>query len=164
MTSYLLGRGYQRVAFVGLPGTGNERVRERRRGYYAALASANIVRDDALVLETVGGVENGARALLRLMEICPEVDAIFFAGDVLAIGAMMECARRGWDVPRHVAIAGFDDWEISRQFATPVTTLDIPRYRIGEHAAELMLRRLDGDKGQIEPVDVGFRIIERQST
>jgi LacI family gluconate utilization system Gnt-I transcriptional repressor len=164
MTEYLLRRGYRRVAFVGLPVAGNERVRERRRGYYAALAAAEISRDDALVLETVGGVENGARTLLQLMEIQPEVNAIFFAGDVLAIGAMMECARRGWDVPKRVAIAGFDDWEISRQFATPITTLDIPRYRIGERAAELMLRRLDGDKGKIAPIDVGFRIIERQST
>jgi len=164
MTDYLLSRGYRRIAFVGLPGARNERVRERRRGYHAALAAANIPQDDTLVLETVGSFENGAQALLRLMAIRPSVDAIFFAGDVLAIGAMMECTRRGWQVPKKIAIAGFDDWEISRQFATPITTLDIPRYRIGECAAELMLRRLDGDKGKIEPIDVGFRIIERQST
>ncbi len=164
MTSYLLGRGYCRVAFVGLPGAGNERARERRRGYQAALTAAKIPRDDTLIVETTGSFENGAQALLRLTEGGTEVDAIFFAGDVLAIGAMMECVRRGWEVPKRVAIAGFDDWEVSRQFKTPITTLDIPRYRIGECAAELMLRRLDGDKGKIEPVDVGFRIIERQST
>ena len=63
-----------------------------------------------------------------------------------------------------VAIAGVDDWEVSRQFATPITALEIPRYLIGERAAELMLRRLDGDQGNIRPIDVGFRIIERQST
>lgn len=164
MTGYLLGRGYGRVAFVGLPLLGNERVKERQRGYYAALAAAKVPRDDALVVEVPGSFENGAHALLRLIKARPNVDAIFFAGDVLAIGAMMECTRRGWQVPKKIAIAGFDDWEISRQFATPITTLDIPRYRIGECAAELMLRRLDGDKGKIEPVDVGFRIIERKST
>ena len=164
MTAYLLGRGYERVAFVGLPIHGNERVRERQRGYQAALASAKIPQDDTLIVETPGSFENGAQALLRLMAVRPKIDAIFFAGDVLAIGAMIECERRGWQVPKHVAIAGFDDWEISRQFATPITTLDIPRYKIGERAAELMLRRLDGDKTRIEPVDVGFSIIERKTT
>ncbi len=38
------------------------------------------------------------------------------------------------------------------------------RYEIGKQAAELMLRRLDGDQSRIAPVDVGFRIIERRST
>ena len=164
MTQHLLGRGYARVAFVGLPLNGNERVKERQRGYQAALAAATIARDDALIVETPGGFENGAQTLVHLMTIRPKVDAIFFAGDVLAIGAMMECERRGWQVPRRVAIAGFDDWEISGRFATPITTLDIPRYRIGECAAELLLRRLDGDKDGIPPVDVGFSIIERKST
>ena len=101
---------------------------------------------------------------VHLLETRPDIDAVFFAGDVLAIGAMMECRRRDWHVPRRVAIAGFDDWEISRQFETPITAIDIPRYRIGQYAAELILRRLNGEKDKIKHVDVGFRIIERKST
>jgi hypothetical protein len=53
---------------------------------------------------------------------------------------------------------------LGTQFATTLTTLEIPRYEIGKQAAELMLRRLDGDQSRIAPVDVGFRIIERRST
>ena len=109
-------------------------------------------------------IENGAKAIIQLMGVRGGVDAVFFAGDVLAIGAVLECNRRGWDIPKQVAIAGFDDWEISRRFAIPITTLDIPRYQIGEKAAELMLRRLDGERGKLPPIDVGFRIIERAST
>jgi LacI family gluconate utilization system Gnt-I transcriptional repressor len=162
MTEYLIARGYRRIAFVGLPAAHNERASERQRGYRAALTDAK--RSDALVVEAPGSFESGATAIVRLMEIRPKVDAVFFAGDVLAIGAMMECIRRGWNVPKQVAIAGFDDWEVSRQLATPVTALDIPRYAIGERAAMLMLRRLDGDNNKIPPVNVGFHIIERQST
>ena len=35
---------------------------------------------------------------------------------------------------------------LGTQFATTLTTLEIPRYEIGKQAAELMLRRLDGDQ------------------
>jgi LacI family gluconate utilization system Gnt-I transcriptional repressor len=164
MTEYLLGRGYRRVAFVGQVAATNERAKERQRGYRAALSEAGHDADNAVVIETPGSYENGAQALVRLMALKPKVDAIFFAGDVLAIGAMLECSRRGWEVPKQVAIAGFDDWDIARQFATTLTTLEIPRYEIGKQAAELMLRRLDGDQSRIAPVDVGFRIIERRST
>jgi LacI family gluconate utilization system Gnt-I transcriptional repressor len=164
MTEYLVRRSYRRIAFVGQPAVHNERAKERQRGYRAALAAAKLEADDELVIETPGSFESGALAVIRLMGLRPRVDAVFFAGDVLAIGAMMECIRRGWEVPKQIAIAGFDDWEVSRQFATPITTLDIPRYLIGERAAELMLRRLDGDHDKIAPIDVGFRIIERKST
>ena len=164
MPEYLIGRSYRRIAFVGQIASQNERARERQRGYRAALAEAGLEVEEALSIETPGSFENGAKAIVQLMGLRPGVDAVFFAGDVLAIGAMLECNRRGWEIPRQVAIAGFDDWEISRRFAIPITTLDIPRYEIGEKAAELMLRRLDGERGKLAPIDVGFRIIERAST
>ena len=46
------------------------------------------------------------------MQHAPEVDAIFFAGDVLAIGALLEAQRRDWAVPGRIAIVGFDDLDI----------------------------------------------------
>jgi LacI family gluconate utilization system Gnt-I transcriptional repressor len=164
MTSYLIGRSYRRIAFAGLPITYNERAAERQRGYRAALAEAKLPADETIIIETPGSFENGSEVMIRLMGLRPKIDAVFFAGDVLVIGAMMECIHRGWEVPKQVALAGFDDWEISKQFATPITALDIPRYLIGERAAGLMMRRLDGEDEKIAPIDVGFRIIERKST
>jgi len=164
MTDYLIDRGYHRLAFVGLPSVANERSKERQRGFRAALAEAKLPYDGSRVVETEGSFESGAHALVQLVSMQPSVDAIFFTAGVTAVGAMMECARRGWDVPKKVAIAAFDDWAVSRLFTTPITALDIPRYQIGERAAELMLQRLGSDQGKIPPIDVGFRIIERQST
>lgn len=164
MTDYLIERGYRQLAFVGLPSADNERSRERQRGFRAALAEAKLSFDETHLIETDGSFERGAQALVRLVGMNPKVDAIFFTGGVGPVGAMMECARRGWEVPKKVAIAAFDDWAVSRLFKTPITALDIPRYQIGERAAELMLRRLDGDQSRLPPIDVGFRIIERQST
>ena len=164
MTGHLIGRGYRQLAFVGLPSADNERSKERQRGFRAALADGHLPYDETRVIETDGSFESGARALAQLLDMRPRIDAIFFTGGVTAVGAMMECTRRGWDVPKKVAIAAFDDWAVSHLLKTPITALEIPRYQIGARAAELMLRRLDGDHGRIPPVDVGFRVIERQST
>ena len=92
-------------------------------------------------------------------------DAVFFAGDVLAVGAALECQRRGWKVPGRVAIASFDDHEIAAQVTPALTALRIPRYEIGRRAAELILERHGGVKHR-KPVviDVGFEIIARDST
>lgn len=165
MTQHLIARGYRSIALVSVTLAGNERAQERRRGYLSALAEAGLAADEGLMMETPGSFENGARAIVQLLERRPTIDAVFLAGDVLAIGAMLECRRRGWAVPRRVAIAGFDDWEIARHIELPITSLQIPRARIGEVAAELILRRSKGElPADFEPVDVGFKLIQRSST
>lgn len=165
MTEHLIARGYRTIGLVSIPLAGNERAEERRRGYLAALREAGRQVDAALMLETPGSFENGGRALVEVVSRRPDIDAVFLAGDVLSIGAMLECRRRSWAVPGRIAIAGFDDWEIARQLDTPITALEIPRYDIGRIAGELILRRLAGDADDTRaPIDVGFRVIPRGST
>jgi LacI family transcriptional regulator, gluconate utilization system Gnt-I transcriptional repressor len=165
MTEHLVQRGYQKIALVSIPVVGNERAQERRRGYLAALDEAGRPQDIDLMLETLGSYENGARAVSTLLERRPDIDAIFLAGDVLAVGAMLECRRRGWAVPDRVAIAGFDTWEMAQMLDAPITSLDIPRYEIGRLAGELILRRIAGEPpGTNKPFDVGFKVVHRKST
>jgi DNA-binding LacI/PurR family transcriptional regulator len=44
-----------------------------------------------------------------------------------------------------------------------VTTVISPRYRIGQEAGRLLLRRLEGKAGE-RRIDVGFEIAERETT
>jgi len=106
--------GYRKIGFVTLPLRDNDRSEERRRGYFAALKELGLPADPSLVLEAPGGFSEGADALVRLIQTHPGLDAAFFAGDVLAVGALFECQRRGWAVPGRVAIASFDDLDIGR--------------------------------------------------
>jgi LacI family transcriptional regulator, gluconate utilization system Gnt-I transcriptional repressor len=87
---------------------------------------------------------------------------VFFAGDVLAAGALFECRRRGWAVPQGLAIAGFDDQEIATEMS--LTTVAVPRTEIGRRAAEMLIARLDGKPVDQAVVDVGFELRLRSST
>jgi hypothetical protein len=92
-----------------------------------------------------------------------DVDAIFFAGDVLAVGALFEAQRRGWKVPDRIALAGFDDLDIHQHTVPKLTCLRLPRLEIGRRSAEALLARLRG--GDEAPrVDLGFEVIQREST
>ncbi|RYY49572.1 MAG: LacI family DNA-binding transcriptional regulator, partial [Comamonadaceae bacterium] len=90
MTLHLASLGYQRIGFVSLDTKTNRRARERQRGYFAALRTLGRARDPALVLEVEPGLTSGAHALVDMMNRASGVDVIFFAGDVLAIGALFE--------------------------------------------------------------------------
>ena len=103
-------------------------------------------------------------ALAKLVEAKSGVDAVFLTGDVLAAGAVLEAGRRGWRVPRDVAIAGSDDNELQENITPPLTSIRFPRYEIGRNAARLLLDRVETESAGSVVMDLGFRIIERQST
>ncbi|MBL6615566.1 MAG: LacI family DNA-binding transcriptional regulator [Reyranella sp.] len=164
MTSHLGRLGYKRIGFVTLPLRDNDRSRERRRGYFAALKELGLPVDPGLVMEAPGGFAEGADALVRLVQTHPDIDACFFAGDVLAVGALFECQRRGWAVPGRIAIAAFDDLDLLRHSVPTVTTVRIPRQDIGRRSAELLINRLRGASPEKVRIDVGFEIVQREST
>ena len=164
MAQHLMRLGYRRIGFVSLPAATNERSRDRQRGYRAALEEAGRPFDPRLLLEMPPGLASGVEALLRLLEGGGDPDAIFFAGDVLAIGAILECARRGWQVPDKVAIAAFDNIDLLGHLVPPVTTLRLPRLAIGRRSAEVLLDRIQGRATGAVSVDLRFEIIHRAST
>jgi LacI family gluconate utilization system Gnt-I transcriptional repressor len=116
-----------------------------------------------LILERPPGFSAGAEAVTYLVETAPQVDAIFFAGDVLAVGAALECQRRGWTVPGRVALASFDDLDILRHVNPPLTTIRLPRYEIGRRSAECLLDRIAGRATERVILDLKFEIIQRES-
>lgn len=163
MTVHLSRMGYKHIAFVSLARRENDRARERLRGYLAALEELGRKADNALILERPPGLGAGAEAVVHLIEAAPHVDAIFFAGDVLAVGAALECQKRGWKVPHKVAIAAFDDLDILRHVNPPITTIRLPRYEIGRRSAECLLDRIAGRVTEPISLDLKFEIIQRES-
>ena len=163
MTTYLLDKGYRRIAFVGAPLHENERHYQRWQGYRAALKKRGIPYRPAHLIERPFGLEHGAQALHSLLSLSPPVDAIFFGSDIFAVGALLDCAKRRLPVPERVAIAGFGDQEITTKIAPSLTTVQVPREEIGHKAGGMLLDRLHGRPVKSKSVDVGFQIIERGS-
>lgn len=165
MTMHLGRLGYKHIAFASLYSVHNDRSRDRVVGYQAALEQLGLQQDPRLIVETSRGLSAGAEAVARVVQSMPEVDALFCAGDVLAVGALFECEKRGWAVPQRIALASFDDVDLLSHMTPSVTTLRLPRYDIGERSARMLLSRIiDGAehlRGSV--VDLKFEVIQRES-
>lgn len=159
LTMYLIEKGYRRIGFVSVPFDNNRRALQRRDGYLEALNASRITPKKELILECSPGFSGGVRGIEILMGKKVGVDAIFFAGDVFGIGALLECQRRGLRVPEGVALASFDDYDISGQLTPHLTCLDIPRHRIGLEAARVIVSRSKGGCTTRERVNVGFNVM-----
>ena len=164
LTDRLVRKGYRRIALVCAPRRESERHYRRWLGYRAALEMRDVAYSAQRVVETAAlGLDHGAEALTRLLVKDPHIDAVFFTSDVLAIGALFECQRRGWPVPDRVAIAGFDDQDIAGRTVPTLTTVRLPRDEIGRLAGQMILDRLAGKETKSAVVNVGFQLMERDS-
>ncbi|WP_282606199.1 LacI family DNA-binding transcriptional regulator [Pelagibius sp. Alg239-R121] len=164
MVKGLIEAGYRKIGFVSAPIASNDRATRRREGYFAAMKEAGLNVVPGWVRDAKFAFREGARALGELVEQHPELEAIFFASDVLSIGGVMECQRRKIRFPEDVGICGFDDFELTAMTNPPLTTVRIPRYEIGHKAAAMLMARLNGDETVERSVDLGFEIVWRGST
>jgi LacI family gluconate utilization system Gnt-I transcriptional repressor len=164
MTTRLVEIGYRRIAFVSTPIHGNDRLQQRRIGYRKALEQRNMPTSDRLEIEMPITSAGGSEALTILKNRDPSIDAVFFSSDVLAIGGVQECHRRGWKIPQDIAIAGYGDTELAAQLFPRLTTVRVPRYQMGRKSIEVLSRQIAGEAGLPKIVPIPFVIVERETT
>lgn len=162
MTLHLARLGYSNIVFAGL--ASNPRAEERQLGFLEALKELGREPDPRQIVRVSRGLAGGSEAIAYVDAHFPEADALFCAGDVMSVGALFDCDRRGWAVPDRLAIASFDDVDLMRHVTPAITSLRLPRYEIGRRSAELLLQRIAGRKPSVTLVDLGFEILQRAST
>jgi DNA-binding LacI/PurR family transcriptional regulator len=144
-TRHLIAQGRRRIAFVGTASPQYPEFQERWRGYAAALADAGLAADTGLQADAISTEEAGHAATAALLAADIGFDAIFAASDLIAIGAMRALAEAGRQVPRAVAVVGFDDLPAASLASPPLTTVTQNPRRAGEVLVETLLRRIAGD-------------------
>ncbi|QRM33384.1 LacI family DNA-binding transcriptional regulator [Microvirga sp. VF16] len=159
----LYSRGHRRMAIVTSSRDPNDRIADRLRGYLAAVRELEIDMDE-LVFSCENSFLGGAEAVDRATGLSNPVDLLLCSTDVMAVGAVFQCHRRGLSVPGQLAICGFDDLPIARSLTPALTTVSVDRVEMGRRAGQLLLQRIAGETAPHKRIDVGFVICEREST
>ena len=168
---HLIALGHRRIGAIGsgIHGEARDfRGEARLAGFSAVLREAGI--GDELIVqhgEAPVSFDHGARTLGMLLERAPDVEAVFAVSDMAAVGALMECHRRGIRVPEELSLIGFGDFDIGRQVVPSLTTIRVDAQLIGRRTGELLMALLDGvDAGTVPgpTVDLGFELMQRETT
>jgi len=160
VAAYLIGKGYRRL---GLVWASDERAAVRRRGFEEAAAERGVTDIQVAILPAPGNLKLGREGLAKLLDGPQPPDAVFCSSDALAQGVLTEAQARGLSVPGDLAIMGFGDLEFAPYTYPALSTVRIDRQAIGRLSAEAMLARFE-DKPVEKIVDIGFEIVEREST
>ncbi|HTW82273.1 MAG TPA: LacI family DNA-binding transcriptional regulator [Terracidiphilus sp.] len=90
--------------------------------------------------------------------------AILCGNDLIAIGAMGEASRLGWQIPRDVSIIGSDDIAFAVYGHPPLSTVRVQKDEVGLCAFRLLQQMFEDKKNRGSAVNISTQFIPRGST
>ncbi|WP_436530713.1 LacI family DNA-binding transcriptional regulator [Actinoplanes sp. HUAS TT8] len=154
----LVARGCQRVGMISGPAdvpasqdriTGFQRAMARHGHAWVPSAAGNFTQD------------SGERAMRALMP--EQLDGVFVANDLMALGALLVLRDAGKRVPEDVAVVGFDDSSAALAARPTLTTVRHPLEDMAAEAAKLLLARVEDPAARVSSVIYEPTLVSRQS-
>jgi DNA-binding LacI/PurR family transcriptional regulator len=155
-TGYLIETGRRRIATVTGPldmCAGQDRL----AGYRQAITDAGLPGSDQLIGHGRFSIASGQAAMADLLASNPDIDAVFAASDLTAIGAMRAIEAAGRRVRDDIAVIGFDDIGDAELAHPALTTVRQPVAEMGRTMATRLLQRIAGEQpplGTVLPVEL----------
>ncbi len=147
---HLIEHGHRRICFVGLS-RDLYTMSTRFDGYEAAMKEAGLKVEAHFDLSSE---EAMVKLLTSFSQRSDAPSAIFAANGLTTRYALHALSELGVEVPRQMALASFDDFELADILQPALTVVRQPVRELGKAAAELLFRRLHGEKA----VEGGCRI------
>lgn len=160
LMEHIIAEGHHDIGLISVPMKMNIAIQERLDGMYAALRAAKMPTILPLI-ESDFSTQGGASAAQNLIAAHPELSVILAMNDRMAIGAIAALQQLGKHIPEDISVVGYDDIPMAAVTQPPLTTIDQQAVKLGKAAAELMLKRLNGEAPSnvvIDPV-----LVQRES-
>lgn len=153
VTRHLLTQGCTRI--VHLAGSLNRNVyADRLAGYRQALDEYGIRYDESLVISNNLTEQAGTEAAKQILEMDARPDGVFVSNDTTAVAVIRALKQAGLDVPRDIAVAGFNNDPVASVIEPGLTTVNYPGDVMGEVAARTLMNKLDGGPAETSNVIV----------
>lgn len=156
---HLISLGRKRIAFLGDASNHYPEFWERYRGYIDALAAVGL--SPGPQVDCISSESAGAEMAAKLLSRNEPFDAIFAASDMIAAGAIHALRDAGLEIPRDVALVGYDDIPAASLVNPPLTTVAQDTWLAGEQLVETILKQVRGEPAQ--SLVLPARLIVRKS-
>ncbi len=160
---HLIGLGHRRIAFIaGFKAASATKDKEQ---VYVQRMQAEGCFDPDLIRYTNFQPGEGMAAAKACLALPDPPTAFFAGGDMLAIGVLAAVREAHLNVPQDVSILGFGGIDLLGFTEPALSTVEVPRARMGEMAVDHLIQRInvpDGNPAQSHVVDT--RLVLRSST
>ncbi|AZF05458.1 LacI family DNA-binding transcriptional regulator [Pseudomonas sp. R5-89-07] len=162
LIAHLIAHGHRRIGFIA-GRSGFSTTHERVAGYQAALQAAGLALDPQLLVNGGSNTEPARQATQQLLNLAAPPTAIMAGNNLMTLGAMHALRDAHLDVPGHIALVGFDDFDWADFFVPRLTLIAQPVQQLGARAVELLLQRMTSPAAPKHSVRLAPRLHVRNS-
>ncbi|WP_051321002.1 LacI family DNA-binding transcriptional regulator [Rhizobium mesoamericanum] len=144
VASHFLKRGLRRIAYVGAELDKDLCAHRRYVALKSSLAAAGIDLLSLTCEDKPRQAATGRFLTEQLVRTHPEIEAMHFLNDAMALGGLSYLYEAGLPVPERISVVGFNGTSLANAVRTRLTTIDVPRTEIGEKAAQALLQMIAG--------------------
>ncbi len=162
---YMLERGYRRFGYIGSQGGRDVRAVKRQDGFREVVRAAGAQMVLERIADAPSSMVAGRRITAEVLDRTDAPEALYYSNDDLAAGGLMHCLSNGIEIPRQVALAGFNGLSFLEALPIRLTTVETPRLEMGRSAADFIINGTAGSDASPDGglVDLGFRLVRGQS-
>jgi DNA-binding LacI/PurR family transcriptional regulator len=164
---FLAKSGYKKPTVILDPQADdiNSASHDRFLGFKSALRKYGLSVDKSCMTKVAfHTIEHGRQAMEKLGKKIKKVDSFFsVAGDLAAIGFMIEAKSAGIRVPQDMAVIGFDDMEMASAVEPGLTTIRQPIQGMGIEAVNILNEALNNRSGKIHNTLMETSLVKRES-
>lgn len=145
ITKLCMDKGASRIAFFGIQ-TSSPYAKERELGFISATKSRKVIISKHKM------ANSHQKSFEKALEIIPvfQPDTIICASDMLALGVIHACQKLNIEIPKQIAITGFDGVFIDEVTRPRLTTVKQPLFEMGKSLAERLIDLIDGKTVELE--------------
>jgi LacI family transcriptional regulator len=167
-TEHLLYQGYRKIGHISGPLDWLS-ARQRKKGWEDALQESRINPQEMPCVEGNWSTASGVPAFNCLLADDPEIDALFVANDQMALGVLQIACKRGIQVPKELAVVGFDGLAESEFFWPPLTTIYQDLHTLGSVAVKEIVSIIESQHNseaeiEVKHINLQPQLIVRESS
>ncbi|MCL5071043.1 MAG: LacI family transcriptional regulator [Actinobacteria bacterium] len=162
--NYLVGLKHKKIAIM-IREVDLAQSKERLKAYKDGLKNNNIDFNKKFIISGPGFfVEDGYKDMVQILNLEDRPTAVIAYNDNMAIGAIKAIKDHNLKIPDDFSIIGFDNIYIDDYLEPTLTSLTFQKKEIANKAFNLLLKRMNGDKGIPQGIIVSSSLVIRNST
>ena len=157
---FLASRGYVRPHVVTAE---SPRAQSRRVGFFAEWEALGLGQPTESLTDMPTRFGHARRVFADVRRLAVRPDVVVCGTDSLAQGVIVEAHAAGWRVPDDIGVIGFGNNTIAGEMRPTITSVDVDGARVAREVMAAIACHQEGREFPSRRVDVGFRLIARES-
>jgi LacI family transcriptional regulator len=141
-TRHLLEQGCRHIGHISGPLDWWE-ARQRKQAWQETLEKAGMKVADNHWSEGNWSSASGELAFEELLGSYPEMDGLFASNDQMALAILNFSHRKGLNIPKDLAVVGFDNFAESAYFWPSLTTINHNHHELGCRAVQEVVKQIE---------------------